>query len=140
PPCSITCWRNHEPTPAAPLRPRRQLPGRATRTRVGDPTRFTRFTTFTRVTRVTGCGPALEPGATDQARTARQVPAEGHPLPRPRRHRRVRGAILPTNGSEGPRTLSQFIHRAVMAEVERLERTYNNGRPFPPIGPHGTRE
>lgn len=53
---------------------------------------------------------------------------------------RVRGAILHTNVTEGPRTLSQFIHRAVMAEVERLERTYNNGRPFPPIGPHGTRE
>ena len=47
---------------------------------------------------------------------------------------RVRGAILHTMVSEGPRSLSQFIHQAVMAEVERLEKKYNNGEPFPPVG------
>ena len=47
---------------------------------------------------------------------------------------RIRGAILYTIPQEGPRTLSQFIHHAVMAEVERLENTYNNGRPFPAVG------
>lgn len=47
---------------------------------------------------------------------------------------RVRGAILHTMASEGSRTLSQFIHNATMAEVERLERKYNNGQPFPPAG------
>lgn len=47
---------------------------------------------------------------------------------------RVRGAILHTMASEGSRTLSQFIHNATMAEVERLERKYNNGKPFPPAG------
>lgn len=47
---------------------------------------------------------------------------------------RVRGAILHTMISEGSRTLSQFIHQAVMAEVERLEAKYNAGQPFPPVG------
>lgn len=47
---------------------------------------------------------------------------------------RVRGAILYTQALEGPRSLSQFIHRAVMTEVERLEAKYNQGKPFPPIG------
>ena len=36
--------------------------------------------------------------------------------------------------TEGSRNLSQFIHKAVMAEVERLEAKYNNGQPFPPVG------
>lgn len=49
---------------------------------------------------------------------------------------RVRGAILHTMAAEGPRSLSQFINRAVMAEVERLERKYNGGRPFPSVGAH----
>ena len=46
---------------------------------------------------------------------------------------RVRGAILHTMATEGPRSLSQFIHEAVMAEVSRLEVKYNDGRPFPPV-------
>lgn len=46
---------------------------------------------------------------------------------------RVRGAILHTMVSEGSRSLSQFIDRAVMAEVERLEAKYNGGKPFPPV-------
>jgi hypothetical protein len=36
--------------------------------------------------------------------------------------------------TEGSRTLSQFIHKTVMAEVERLERKYNDGQPFPAVG------
>lgn len=47
---------------------------------------------------------------------------------------RVRGAILHTMATEGSRSMSQFIHQAVMAEVERLETKYNGGRPFPPVG------
>lgn len=47
---------------------------------------------------------------------------------------RVRGAILHTMATEGPRTLSQFIDRAVMAEVVRLEKKHNGGQPFPPVG------
>lgn len=43
---------------------------------------------------------------------------------------RVRGAILYTMTTEGNRNLSQFVNRAVMAEVERLEAKYNNGEPF----------
>lgn len=47
---------------------------------------------------------------------------------------RVRGAILHTMTTEGSRNLSQFINRAVMAEVARLEAKYNNGEPFAPVG------
>ncbi|MFV0428406.1 MAG: ParB family protein [Arachnia sp.] len=47
---------------------------------------------------------------------------------------RVRGAILHTMATEGPRTLSEFVNHAVMAEVQRLEAKYNNGQPFPPVG------
>jgi hypothetical protein len=48
---------------------------------------------------------------------------------------RVRGAILYTMTTpEGNRNLSQFVNRAVMAEVERLEAKYNGGQPFPSIG------
>ena len=47
---------------------------------------------------------------------------------------RMRGAILHTMAAEGPRSLSQFIQRAVMAEVARLEGKYNGGQPFPPVG------
>ncbi|MFC7403422.1 hypothetical protein [Citricoccus sp. GCM10030269] len=47
---------------------------------------------------------------------------------------RVRGAILYTMTTEGNRNLSQFVNRAVMAEVERLEAKYNDGRPFPSVG------
>lgn len=46
---------------------------------------------------------------------------------------RVRGAILHTMTTEGSRSLSQFIHHAVMTEVERLEAKYNAGQPFPPV-------
>lgn len=49
---------------------------------------------------------------------------------------RVRGAILHTMTTEGSRNLSQFISRAVMAEVSRLEAKYNNGEPFGPVGAH----
>lgn len=45
---------------------------------------------------------------------------------------RVRGAILHTIPQEGVRTLSSFVNDAVMKEVERLEREYNGGKPFPP--------
>lgn len=46
---------------------------------------------------------------------------------------RVRGAILHTMISEGNRNLSQFIHKAVMKEVERLEAEYNGGNPWPSV-------
>lgn len=47
---------------------------------------------------------------------------------------RVRAAILHTNHLEGPRSLSEFIHHAVMAEVRRLEERYNDGEPWPGVG------
>lgn len=46
---------------------------------------------------------------------------------------RVRGAILHTMISEGNRNLSQFIHKAVMKEVERLEAEYNGGKSWPAV-------
>lgn len=47
---------------------------------------------------------------------------------------RVRGAILHTMATEGSRSLSQFVNDAVMAKVEELEKQYNGGKPFPPVG------
>lgn len=46
---------------------------------------------------------------------------------------RMRGAFRHTDREEGDRSLSDFIHKAVMAEVERREAKYNGGRPFPDL-------
>ncbi|WP_300345580.1 hypothetical protein [Nesterenkonia sp.] len=46
---------------------------------------------------------------------------------------RIRGALLHTMAQEGTRSLTDFIHKAVLKEVERLEATYNNGEPFPKV-------
>lgn len=46
---------------------------------------------------------------------------------------RMRGAFRHTDREEGDRSLSDFIHKAVMAEVERRERKYNGGKPFPDL-------
>lgn len=46
---------------------------------------------------------------------------------------RVRGALRGVMNQPGAATnMSQFIQRAVMREVERIEAEYNNGNPFPP--------
>lgn len=46
---------------------------------------------------------------------------------------RVRGALRGVMNQPGAATnMSQFIHRAVMREVERLEAEYNGGQPFSP--------
>lgn len=47
---------------------------------------------------------------------------------------RVRAAIQNTFPTEGPRSLSEFINQAVMAEVRRLEERYNDGEPWPGVG------
>lgn len=46
---------------------------------------------------------------------------------------RLRGAVLHTMIPEGHRSLSQFVIRAVMKEVQRLEEKYNGGKPFPAV-------
>ena len=46
---------------------------------------------------------------------------------------RMRGAFRHTDREEGDRSLSDFIHKAVMAEVERREKKYNSGQPFPDL-------
>lgn len=48
---------------------------------------------------------------------------------------RMRGAFSKTNGEEGDRSLSDFIQKAIMAEVERREKLYNNGQPFKAVQP-----
>lgn len=50
----------------------------------------------------------------------------------PAETRRMRGAIRVAMAQEGSRGLSDFIHTAVMREVERLEQRYNDGKPFEP--------
>lgn len=47
---------------------------------------------------------------------------------------RVRAALLHTQVAEGSRSMSDFIHRAVLAEVMRLEALYNGGQPWPGVG------
>lgn len=45
---------------------------------------------------------------------------------------RVRGALRGVMNQPGAATnMSQFIQRAVMREVERIEAEYNEGKPFP---------
>ncbi|NLZ98126.1 MAG: hypothetical protein GX920_04815 [Micrococcus sp.] len=46
---------------------------------------------------------------------------------------RLRGAVLHTMIPEGHRSLSQFVIRAVMKEVQRLEEKYNGGKSFPAV-------
>lgn len=47
---------------------------------------------------------------------------------------RVRGALRARMPDpDAPTTLSEFIHRAVMAEVQRLETEHNDGNPFPAV-------
>ncbi|WP_172797095.1 ParB family protein [Devriesea agamarum] len=43
----------------------------------------------------------------------------------------MRGAFRHTDRGKGDRSLSDFIHKAVIAEVERREKKYNSGKPFP---------
>lgn len=50
---------------------------------------------------------------------------------------RLRGALLATQHQEGYRSMSAFIAAAVMAEVQRLEATYNGGQPFPQVSAKG---
>lgn len=47
---------------------------------------------------------------------------------------RLRAAYRHTLHHSSDRSLSDFINRVVMAEVERLETVYNNGQPFPSVG------
>lgn len=49
---------------------------------------------------------------------------------------RLRGAVLHTMIPEGHRSLSQFVIRAVMKEVQRVEEKYNDGEPFPAVAAH----
>lgn len=46
---------------------------------------------------------------------------------------RMRGAFRHTDREEGDRSLSDFIHKAVMAEVERGEKICIGGQPFPDL-------
>lgn len=50
---------------------------------------------------------------------------------------RVRAALLHTQGAEGGRSLSAFIHGAVMKETRRLERKYNDGQPWSGVDARG---
>lgn len=51
---------------------------------------------------------------------------------------RVRGALRGVmNQPDAATNMSQFINRAVMREVERLEAQYNQGKPFAPVQPGG---
>ena len=82
--------------------------------------------------------PSAGPGTTapvrQPARAKTKYPPKVSFYQSPEDTDRMRAALLHTLVTEGSRSLSQFIHNAVMAEVERLERKYNKGKPFPPVG------
>lgn len=48
---------------------------------------------------------------------------------------RARAAYKWTGHQEGHRSLSDFFAAAIMKEVERLERDYNGGQPWPGVDP-----
>lgn len=50
---------------------------------------------------------------------------------------RLRGAIIYTIPQEGPRSVSDFVNALIVRELDRLEAQYNEGKPFPPVGPKG---
>ena len=53
----------------------------------------------------------------------------------------VRAAFLEAGKpEEGDASLSDFIVRATMREVKRLQRKYNGGKPWPPVGAGGLRK
>lgn len=83
--------------------------------------------------------PATEkPKSIEQQRpTPRPAPAKikvGFFLPADEADR-ARAALVNTfaPNQEGPRTFSDLIRRGLLAEVERLERQYNDGEPWPPV-------
>jgi hypothetical protein len=45
----------------------------------------------------------------------------------------VRAAFLAAGEAEGDASVSDFIIRATMREVKRLQRKYNGGKPWPPV-------
>lgn len=113
-----------------------------------------RKTSLGRLSPVDPAPQASTPAETTSPATSTTPPAPAEPAPAPAsesvgerrkyRHKvsfyqdeedtaRVRAAILHTNHLEGPRSLSQFIHHAVMAEVRRLEERYNDGEPWPGV-------
>lgn len=102
---------------------------------------------------LTGRGPIKPPQSPHDAPTSAQVAGAASSKPRKYRHKvsfyqdsedtaRLRAALLAQMPQPGAaRTLTQFIDRAVMAEVQRLERELNDGKPFPGVeageGPRG---
>lgn len=77
---------------------------------------------------------AAQPAAV--ARSADTV-AKAKPRPKvsfyqdPAATERARGAMFHTAVHEGAMSWSEFLDRAVMREVKRLEQKYNDGKPFP---------
>ncbi len=45
----------------------------------------------------------------------------------------VRAAFVAAGQEEGDASVSDFIVRASMREVKRLQRKYNGGKPWPPV-------
>lgn len=45
----------------------------------------------------------------------------------------VRAAFLAAGQAEGDASVSDFIVRATMREVKRLQRKYNGAKPWPPV-------
>lgn len=75
--------------------------------------------------------PAAEPAKTDKPKS--KYPPKVSFYQDPEDTARVRGTLRGMMIHPGAATnMSQFIHRAVMEKVERLEAEYNDGKPFMP--------
>lgn len=73
-------------------------------------------------------------GASSQPKQQRKYPPKVSFYQDPEDTARLRAAYRHTLANTADRSLSDFIQRVVMAEVERLEGQYNGGKPFPSMG------
>lgn len=73
-------------------------------------------------------------GASGQPKQQRKYPPKVSFYQDPEDTSRLRAAYRHTLANTADRSLSDFIQRVVMAEVERLEGQYNGGAPFPSVG------
>lgn len=71
---------------------------------------------------------------TNRQPTPRKYPPKVSFYQNPEDTARLRAAYRHTLAATSDRSLSDFITRVVMAEVERLENQYHGGQPFPSVG------
>jgi hypothetical protein len=107
--------------PVAPVPPAVATP---TETTPAEPAQPASTTATTRTTQRTDRQPTPQ----------RKYPPKVSFYQNPEDTARLRAAYRHTLAATSDRSLSDFITRVVMAEVERLENQYNGAQPFPSVG------